>query len=501
MTNSLDIPNTSLAGLAIDVEKAPHAIEDGENTEGSAIVAQDPELFGTPPKGYKILGVTIPAYRSPIFQCVIISFVHLLVVGMFNVLSALGGGGQVDPTTSNNANTILYSLFAFFALTSGSVVNFLGPRITLASGGIGYSLLSASFWSYNHNSNQGFVYFGGATCGVAAAFLWTAEGSLIMSLPMEKDKGKYISLFYGLSFFGTVIGAIIPTVENWGVTTAGSANDATYIVLFILMVCGSIVACFISNPSRVIRNDGTRVFIPRNTTLMQELKNLVTVVKQEPWIALFFPYSFAGLWYIPYQSNDYNGYFFDLRTRGFASLWFDFGQFVMAVIFGFLLDFKKIGGRRRRAFFGWVFLFVLINAVFIAGVFPARKSHRGHTPEGGLLDVVDKRSGGYIALFVFYGCVDGAWQSFAWWICGSLSNDPVVLSIYAAFYKVFGAAGAAIVFNLDVREVSYQAMFGSYWGLLSGSMLFILVLIYKRVQDNTAQTITAVEGPTEKIEN
>lgn len=95
-----------------------------------------------------------------------------------------------------------------------------------------------------------------------------------MSLPMEKDKGKYISIFYGLSFFGTVIGAIIPTVENWGVTTAGSANDGTYIALFILMLLGSVVACFISDPSRVVRNDGSRVFVPRNTTFVQELKNV-----------------------------------------------------------------------------------------------------------------------------------------------------------------------------------------------------------------------------------
>lgn len=133
----------------------------------------DVEVYHETPKGYRIPGLfTLPAYRAPITQCIIIAFVHLLVVGMFNVLSALGGGGQVDPTTSNNANTILYSLFCALALVSGSVCNFLGPKVTLATGGIGYSLLSASYWSYNHNANQGFVYFGGAMCGVAAAFLW-----------------------------------------------------------------------------------------------------------------------------------------------------------------------------------------------------------------------------------------------------------------------------------------------------------------------------------------
>lgn len=134
----------------------------------------DMEVCHAAPRGYKVAGLfALPAYRAPITQCILIAFVHLLVVGMFNVLSALGGGGQVDPTTSNNANTILYSLFCAFALVSGSVCNYLGPKVTLATGGIGYSLLSASYWSYNNNNeNEAFVYFGGAMCGVAAAFLW-----------------------------------------------------------------------------------------------------------------------------------------------------------------------------------------------------------------------------------------------------------------------------------------------------------------------------------------
>lgn len=311
---------------------------------------------------------------------------------------------------------------------------------------------------------------------------------MIMSLPLEKDKGKYVGIFYGVSFFGTVVGAIIPTVENWGITTAGSVNDGTYIALFVLMLMGSLVACFVSNPSKIVRNDGSRVMVPRQTSFVQELKNLILAIKREPWIILFFPYSFAGLWYIPYQSNDFNAYFFDLRTRAFGSLWFDFGQFVTAVILGLLLDFKKLGDRRRRAFIGWTLLFVLINAVFIGGVFPARESQRGQSPAH-LLDVYDSKAAGYIALYTFYGAVDGAWQTFAWWIMGALSNDPLVLSIYSAFYKVFGAMGAAIVFSLDVHDISYQAMFGSYWGLLTGSMLVLLALIYKRVQDTLISPI------------
>ncbi|KXT12607.1 hypothetical protein AC579_367 [Pseudocercospora musae] len=441
--------------------------------------------FLAPPPGHKILGLTLPAYRSPIFQTLLVSLVQLLVVGIFNVLSALGGGGQVNPETSNNANTILYSLFAAFSLLAGSVTNYLGPKWTLATGGIGYSLLAASFWCYNHTQNRGFVYLGGATCGISAAFLWTAAGSLVMSLPLEKDKGRYISIFYGFQFVGSVVGAIIPTVENWGVTTAGTVNDGTYIALFILMFSGSIVALFVANPKTIIRNDGSRVQVPRETTFVQELKNVVIAVQKEPLIFLFFPFSFAGLWYIPYQSNDFNAYFFDLRTRGFASLWYNFGQLCMSIMIGLSLDLKYFR-RRTRAFINWTFLFVFLNAVLIGGIWPVRESHRG-VPPAKLLSVGQSKADGYIALLAFYGCIDGAWQTFAWWIMGALSNDPVVLSIYSSFYKVFGATGCAIVFSLDNHGTSYSAMFGSYWGLLSGSMLLVLYLIHKRIGDTSEE--------------
>lgn len=107
-------------------------------------------------------------------------------------------------------------------------------------------------------------------------------------------------------------------------------------------------------------------------------------------------------------------------------------------------------------------MFVAVNAILIAGVFPLRKSHREH-PVDHPLDVVnDSRAGGYIALYFFYGLLDGAWQCYAYWIMGTLSNDPLVLSMYAAFYKVFGAAGCAIVSSLDADKKSFVNMFGSY---------------------------------------
>lgn len=93
--------------------------------------------------------------------------------GLFNALTGLGGGGQVDPTTSANANSTLYATFAVGAFFSGyvnevrglppiyhlstlysqclhlvtysSINNKLGSRLTLLLGITGYSLFIGSY--------------------------------------------------------------------------------------------------------------------------------------------------------------------------------------------------------------------------------------------------------------------------------------------------------------------------------------------------------------------
>ena len=128
-------------------------------------------------------------------------------------------------------------------------------------------------------------------------------------------------------------------------------------------------------------------------------------------------------------------------------------------------------------------MFVMLNAILIAGVFPFRESHRGVPYD--VMDSLDARSRAYVCLYFFYGFLDGAWQCYAYCIMGCLSNDPLVLSMYAAFYKVFGAAGAAIVFSLDANKKPYVDMFGSYWGLTAGALVCLLPLVLMRVTNHT----------------
>jgi MFS family permease len=167
-------------------------------------------------KPLKIGPFTIPWFASPETQLVLVSVVCFLCPGMFNAVSGLGGGGQLDPHDVNNSNTALYSTFAVVGFFAGSVANRIGLKLTLSFGGFGYFLYVASLLSYNHNKNVGFLVFAGALLGVCAGLLWCAQGAVMMSYPLENQKGKFIAVFWIIFNLGGVIGSLVCVVGLFG---------------------------------------------------------------------------------------------------------------------------------------------------------------------------------------------------------------------------------------------------------------------------------------------
>ncbi len=89
-------------------------------------------------EGDEELAATAPnkstfTYNSPLVQVSLIGLVCFCCPGMFNALSGLGGGGQVDHTAANNANTAVFTTFAVFSILGGGIYNIMGPRLTLVA--------------------------------------------------------------------------------------------------------------------------------------------------------------------------------------------------------------------------------------------------------------------------------------------------------------------------------------------------------------------------------
>lgn len=97
-------------------------------------------------------------------------------------------------------------MVGFFA---GTIVNRIGVRLALSFGGIGYSLYSISLLVSEHYYVPGFNIFAGAFLGVCAGILWAAQGTIMMSYPLEKQKGRYFAWFWAIFNVGACMGSLV----------------------------------------------------------------------------------------------------------------------------------------------------------------------------------------------------------------------------------------------------------------------------------------------------
>jgi len=446
------------------------------DTKAEPQVTGEPQHTGTEPpsyagrpsgwmyKGFKI-GKYELWYASPKVQLFVVAMACFMCPGMYNALTGLGGGGQIDTTAQNNASTALYSTFAVVGFFSGTFANRLGIRATLAFGGIGYSVYVAAFLCYNHTQNHGFVIFAGALLGVCAGLLWCAQGTIMMSYPPEHSKGRYISWFWIIFNMGAVIGALIPLGQNVNATGADTVSDGTYIGFLILTLIGAGLALTLVNAQKVIREDGSKVILMKNPSWKSELTGLWETFSTDPWIALLFPMFFSSNVFYTYQTNDMNAAHFNTRTRSLNNVLYWAAQIFGAVIFGYALDFPKMR-RSMRAKVSLVVLFVLTFVIWGGGWAYQRKQATVEEVLAKTNPRYDWTDGGdlYIGpmfLYIFFGFYDAAWQTCTYWYMGALSNSGRKAANLAGFYKGIQSAGAAIFWALDGNHTAYNSMYGA----------------------------------------
>lgn len=122
--------------------------------------------------------------------------------------------------------------------------------------------------------------------GISAGWLWTSSGYCITAYSTEADRGKYLAIQGTLSSIGSLVGAgvTLGIVAELPVATAGtSVPQACYIVFTTLMITSPFVAGFLlKNPNDIIRSDGTKIAVFRNTkttTLKREFLQVCSMVK------------------------------------------------------------------------------------------------------------------------------------------------------------------------------------------------------------------------------
>ncbi|KAI4319932.1 hypothetical protein MLD38_033469 [Melastoma candidum] len=421
-------------------------------------------------------------YNSPLMQVGLIGLVCFCCPGMFNALSGMGGGGQVNPTASNNANTALYTTFAIFGILGGGIYNVLGPRLTLTAGCSTYVLFAGSFLYYNHHPHQGFVVAAGGILGVGAGLLWAGEGAIMTSYPPADRKGTYISIFWSIFNLGGVIGGLIPFITNYNRSEAPSVNDATYIGFMCFMTAGVLLALGILPPSKVVRDDGSKCSDVKYSSISTEAIEIAKLFLN--WkMLLIVPAAWASNFFYSYQFNNVNKAMFNLRTRGLNNVFYWGAQMIGSVAIGYILDFS-FKSRRTRGFVGIGVVATLGTAIWAGGLASQLGYSLHKMPEK--LDFKDSGSkyAGPFVLYFSFGLLDAMFQSMVYWLIGALADDSETLSRYSGFYKGVQSAGAAVAWQVDTKKVSLLSQLIVNWSLTTVSYPLLLVLVMLAVKDD-----------------
>jgi MFS family permease len=127
---------------------------------------------------------------------------------------------------------IVHKLYIVLLLADSLLPTFavLGSRCTLFLGTLGYALYVGALWSLQTQGVRWFLVFAAAIQGVTAALLWSAQGSIMMSYPLERDKGKAFAIFWAILQFGSFIGSIIALAINLRSGRLSAVSTSTYIV-------------------------------------------------------------------------------------------------------------------------------------------------------------------------------------------------------------------------------------------------------------------------------
>ncbi|KAJ1857137.1 hypothetical protein LPJ73_002089 [Coemansia sp. RSA 2703] len=423
------------------------------------------------------------SYYSALTQVIIVGFVCFLCPGMFNAVNGLGGGGQLDPTAGNNANTALYSTFVVFGVLGGAIVNLCGVRWTIFGSGFTYALYSASYIYLNHKADGSFTIAAGALLGVGAGILWAAQGMIMVSYPREEEKGKYIAIFWTIFNLGGMLGGILPFAINYH-STSGSNSDGVYIAFVVLECLGSVMGLALAPPSKVTRSDGSSVVLVKYTNIGKETVGILKLFINPLMLALL-PMCFTSNFFYSYQFDNINGALFNIRTRGFNNMFYWGFQMVGAYLISLLLDTQRFA-RKTRGFIAFIVVFVVFNAIWGGSLALHNKYPKGLE----LADRIDfketHRAAGPIILYLVCGIGDALYQSFAYWIIGALSNDNQLLARYAGFYKGMQSFGAAIAWQLAAKKVSVGHQLIANWvlfGISIPSMLYVLWTIKDHSED------------------
>ncbi|XP_048410878.1 UNC93-like protein MFSD11 isoform X3 [Stegostoma tigrinum] len=183
--------------------------------------------------------------------------VIILGCGFLLVFSAFQTGGNIEQTVIKSVNStrfhgsgytslaIIYTVFSASNILTPSIVAVLGARLSMVISGLVYSVYAAVFiepltWSF---------YLASVIIGIAAAVIWTAQGTCLTTNSDENTIGRNSGIFWALLQFSLLFGNLYIYFAWKGETHISDHNRRTvYIALTVISGMGSVLFFLIKQP-------------------------------------------------------------------------------------------------------------------------------------------------------------------------------------------------------------------------------------------------------------
>jgi hypothetical protein len=229
--------------------------------------------------------------------------------------------------------------------------------------------------------------------------------------------------------------------------------DLRYASFIAVVVTGTAASLLLSNPTKVLRNDGSHVHIGTPSKWREEFV-AVGHLFMDKTVLLLLPMFLSSGWQNAYYFS-LNTYAFSLKGRALngALYWAiqPFGSFFISSV----LDIKRLH-RRTRATIGLCIVSLCTVAIWTgATLFQAGFDRTDPSPE---LDWTKDRArwGKAFALWLSFGLLESLFQTYTSWVVGTRSNDLRIQARYTGIFRGLGAAGQAISWGIDAGRTSFR---------------------------------------------
>ncbi|KAK4498760.1 hypothetical protein PRZ48_009270 [Zasmidium cellare] len=423
----------------------PQVATKDETTIGDSELGSDAPNSHISPKWQKAAPWTRTLfYRSTLFQILVVGVCAFTAPGIWSAMNGLGVGGSQSPNLVNAANAILYGFMTVTCFLGPWLTNLIGFRWTLALGSLGYPLYAAGLYCNNRFGTIWFVYVGAVACGLSAGFFWSVEGAIATGYPEPHKRGRYIATWFTFRNFGNIIGGAISLGLNAKVDHKGKVGYVTYLVFIALQCLGFFSGLFMSNPEKVVRDDGSRIEAPRGINWKVEAKEMGRLAVSKS-ILLLLPLFWYFGWMQAYPGT-FLATYFTVRSRALGSFMSAVVGSLATWLGGSLVDLPWAKKRQTRA----VLVFILIAAINSATWIWAMVIQNEYRFSKPVLDWSHQSSFGRgFGLYMFQRISLGMVENYIYWCISNLSDSPGDQIRYSSLLRGIETAGVAVGFGVQ----------------------------------------------------